>query len=287
MAARGASELDATVPMCVPTWLQRRYRGCQTFSLETGAGYQRYSHRDEIDCDDGRAAFDGSTDDSNGVGISASWRGEDDVIRVSAAWLPLPYVRGSAACELLSLRLLCRRLLQVGHGGTSDDPRSSRPRLGRLSQSSLLYVMTDNEHVRNYINFEEDPGRDSIELLPLVQAAREDVQRAEAAYGCRLQLVWVPRNTELLHKMCDHSARSAMRQGRDHELRAAVPKEWRRSLQAYINIRLLQRGEAHRVRSNEHCDINLRLLQRGEALFAPAPQITPPARPPPNPDPDI
>ena len=81
--------------------------------METGAGLQRYSHEHDLDYGDGRAAFDGSSSDGEGVGLSVAWRGEDDVIRVSSSWVPLPYVRGGVACELLSLRLLCRRLLQV------------------------------------------------------------------------------------------------------------------------------------------------------------------------------
>ncbi len=43
-----------------------------------------------------------------------------------------------------------------------------------------------------------------------------------------------------------------MRQGRDRVLHPAVPQEWWPCLQAYINLRLHQLGQDHRVRSDEH-----------------------------------
>ena len=53
--------LDRDVPGRTPSWVRDLHRGCETYSLETGAGLQRYSHGDQLDPVDVRAAFDGST----------------------------------------------------------------------------------------------------------------------------------------------------------------------------------------------------------------------------------
>ena len=108
MGARGWPTLggDGGVPFPdTPGWMQRSYLGCLAFS-ETGARIHGYSRGDDVAASDGLAAFDGSTNEQArfpGVGISASWRGEDNIIWTSSSWLPLPWVRGSAACAILCL----------------------------------------------------------------------------------------------------------------------------------------------------------------------------------------
>ena len=88
--------------------------------------------------------------------------------------------------------------------------------------------------------------------MPLVRAARDDKSRVEASYRCRLQLTHVPRETDVMHTFCDRSARATMRAGLDGRLRRAVPREWHGPLQAYINLRLIQRDEGHRVRTEDY-----------------------------------
>ena len=137
------------------------------------------------------------------------WTGRDGLERASTLFIWLPYVKGAVVGELLGFLLLCHRLLQLAPRGDRGqypdmwgqyselDRRGSTPTPGERG----FRVRLDSLHSVNYLNGHAAVGADY--LVRVCRSAMGEVMDADAV---PLTVIFIPRNTDRMHKLCDHWA---------------------------------------------------------------------------------